>query len=86
LDLPPKTTTIPFALPLMHKLAEWYTLARGASDLDSSLTQVKGLFSTFKHPNRNDKSFVHDLQQSFTGSCPVLPPKTIKNGLVKVRV
>lgn len=33
-----------------------------------------GLFSTFTH------------QQSLTGSCPVFPPNTIKNGLVNVSV
>lgn len=49
-ERPPNETIIPLALPFWQRLAEWYTRATGFSDLHSNLTQVNGLFSTFKHP------------------------------------
>jgi hypothetical protein len=67
---PPNITIMPLALPVLHTAALCYTLLHGPCSEQSSLDQVNGARSTFKH------------HTSLTGSLPVLPPNTNKCGLL----
>lgn len=67
---PPKTTIMPAAVPDWHKAAEWYTLGEGASPSHLTSCQTRGGFWIFK------------IQQSLTDFSPMLPPNTIRYGLV----
>lgn len=59
--LPPKITSIPLAVPVLHILAEWYTRGAGLSPPTSTFFHQKWLMTSL-------------TQTSLTDSAPVFPP------------